>query len=142
MNTTSARPLKNLTADDLRPLWSRLDIPTRRIAKVLGVTRAGLSSKARALGLPSRVGNKEPMKLMTDETFTRMWMAGVKIADMARVGGYAQPTAIGQRRILLGLPARSRAQGTGNKGGWAESISLSEFNEIEMARIMKESHDR
>ncbi len=132
------RPLKNLTADDLRPLWSRLDIPTERIAKALGVTRAGLSYKARALGLPPRTGNQECNKLLSDEAFKRMWAAGVSSTDMAKVGGYSHRSAIGHRRVLLGLPARTRGKGGKNHGGWKETITLSQFQEMELARLMSQ----
>jgi len=133
------RPLKHLTADDLRPLWSRLDIPTEKVAAALGVTRAGLSYKARALGLPPRTGNKECMKLLDDATFTRMWMAGVSSTDMAAAGGYSHRSAIGHRRVLLGLPARTRGRGGKNHGGWHQTISIAQFYEMEMARLMKET---
>jgi hypothetical protein len=132
------RPLKNLTAKALRPLWSRLDIPTERIAKALGVTRSAVSYKARTLGLPPRTGNQECNKLLPDEVFKRMWLAGVSSTDMAKLGGYRHRSAISHRRTLLGLPPRTRGKGGKNHSGWKETITLLQFQEMEMARLMKE----
>ena len=128
------RPLANITREDLAPVWARLDIPTELVARKLGVTRQGLSYKARSLGLPSRAKNRR--KRVDDETFTRMWMAGVSSTEMAEHFGYSHPSAIGTRRKLLGLPPRTRGIGGHNHGGWIETISLDAFREMEMARQM------
>ncbi|MBV7408742.1 hypothetical protein [Maritimibacter sp. DP1N21-5] len=128
-------PLMNITADDLRPLWSRLDIPTERIAAALGVTRAGLSWKAKALGLSPRTGNRESTKRVDDQTFTRMWLAGVSTQDMATFCGYRRAHTVTCRRRALGLPARKRGR-SGQKGGWLSTISAAEYHEMEIGRLM------
>lgn len=133
------RPLANITANDLEPLWSRLDIPTRKIAEALGVTRAGLSYKAiHSLGLPPRTGNQAPNTKGSDEAFTRMWMAGVNVRDMARAFGYAGHQQISTRRANMGLPARTRSQGEG-RGPWQETISIEIFWEMELAQLIQEN---
>lgn len=135
--TASPRPLKNLTRADLEPIWNRTDIPTERIARALGVTRQGLSHKARALGLPSRAKNR--MKYVDDDTFARMWSAGVSTTDMARYFGYCGAAAISHRRALLGLPPRKRGANRNSSCGWVGTISLREFFELDLARKMRES---
>ena len=129
------RPLANITREVLEPVWTRHDIPTEVIAARLGVTRQGLSYKARSLGLPSRAKNRR--KHVDDETFTRMWLAGVSSAEMAKEFGYCGRQAITTRRRILGLPARRRAHGTGNFGGWPKTITIAEFYEQELAERMK-----
>ena len=129
------RPLENITRELLEPVWMRLDIPTEVIAARLGVTRQGLSYKAKSLGLPSRAKNRR--KHVDDETFTRMWLAGVNRKEMADAFGYYGPEAIGTRRIRLGLPARQRERGTGNSGGWQKTITIAQFYEQELAERMK-----
>lgn len=133
----TARPLNNITRKALEPVWLRLDIPTQKIAKTLGVSRQALSAKAKSLGLPSRYANQRSAQKVDDETFARMWMAGVNTREMAEHFGYAQSSAIGHRRVLLGLPPRQRSKGGKNTGGWAQTISLAEFAEMELARKMK-----
>lgn len=129
-------PLRNLTREKLEPVWNRLDIPTERIAAALGVTRQGLSFKAKALGLPPRTKNREPQKKLKDDLFRRMWLAGVCTTEMARHFGYSSRSAISHRRVMLGLPPRTRRKGSGKHGGWVQTITIAQFFEMEMARIM------
>ena len=130
--------LTHVTRAQLEPLWSRHDIPSRRIAAALGVTREALRQKAMRLGLPPRAGNQRCNQKVDDATFARMWQAGVSTTEMARHFGYAHPSAIGHRRVLLGLPPRSRRRGGNKTGGWVETITLREFAEMEMGRLMAE----
>ncbi|WP_108482274.1 hypothetical protein [Oceaniglobus ichthyenteri] len=132
------RPLKRLTKADIEPLWSRLDVPTSRIATSLGVSRQSLSSKAKALGLPSRSGNQVPAHRSDNATFIRMWTAGVNATEMARVFGYADAASVSHRRRNLGLPARSTGTVVNAKvrNGRAETISLAEFLERGVASAM------
>lgn len=132
----NAQPLRNITCEALAPLWARHDITTARIAEALGVSRQALSAKAKTLGLPSRA--KVRKRLCDDETFARMWRAGVNTADMARHFGYSHRSCIGIRAELLGLPRRTRGQNTGNIGGWVQTISLDKFLEQELAAKMKD----
>ena len=129
----TARPLANITREMLEPVWSRKDITVEKIAKTLGVSRQAVSYKAKTLGLPSRYGNQKPKQKVDDDTFTRMWLAGVNTREMAEHFGYAHPSAIGHRRILLDLPPRVRSTGGKNHAGWVQTISLAQFAEMEMA---------
>ncbi|ATG35925.1 MULTISPECIES: hypothetical protein [Phaeobacter] len=131
------RPLANITKETLAPLWGRHDIPTERIATALGVTRQAVSYKAKSLGLPSRA--KVRRCYVDNETFTRMWNAGVCTSDMAAHFGYTHRSAIGARRRILGLPARTRGKGGTNSGGWHQTISLTQFFEAELAAAMHEA---
>ena len=132
-----ANPLANITREALEPVWMRLDIPTEKIAATLGVSRQAISAKAKSLGLPSRRGNQKPKQKVDDETFRRMWLAGVNSREMAEHFGYAHPSAIGHRRVLLGLPPRKRATGGKNHGGWMQTTRLAQFAEMELARKLK-----
>lgn len=132
----SKRPLANITRADLEPLWMRREIPTRTIAEALGVTRQGLSLKARTLGLPSRAGNQAPNTYGDDDLFRRMWIAGVRSSEIAKAFGYTHQAAVGHRRAALGLPARTRTHGGKTIGGWKETISLARFLEIDLAERM------
>jgi hypothetical protein len=128
--------LKKLTADDLRPLWSRLDIPISKIAAPLGVTQSALGQKARALGLPSRHGNREMSKRVDDKTFARLWMAGLAMKDIAKVCGYQSINGVSCRRRRQGLPPRKRATTVVDGVMWEGTITLAQFYEQEVARMM------
>jgi hypothetical protein len=132
---TDPRPLKSLNREDLEPLWSRRDIPLERIASALGVSRQSVSSKAKSLGLPSRQGNRKPAARLDDTVFERMWLAGVNSREMAAYFGYADASSVSHRRINMGLPPRNRGAGgvTSVRYGWAETISLAQFRELQFA---------
>ena len=129
--------LQHITREVLAPVWNRRDIPAERISAMLGVSRQGLSYKAKSLGLPSRAGNYEPLKKADDAVFARMWNAGVKADEIAGALGYKSRSAVDDRRRRMGLPARSRSDGGGARGGWAETITLSQFHEMELGRAMQ-----
>ncbi len=129
------RPLANISREALEPVWMRHDIPTEVIAARLGVTRQALSLKARSLGLPSRERNRR--KNSDDETFRRMWLAGVSSIEMAAYFGYSCGAAVSRRRKMLGLPPRTRSKGGDNRGGWNETITIAQFREQELAERMK-----
>lgn len=135
MTTMTERPLKNITRESLAPLWARKDIPTERIAQALGVTRQAVSYKARTLGLPSRA--KVRKQLCDNETFRRMWLAGVNSTEMAEHFGYSHRSAIGTRAGVMGLPRRSRSTDTGKTGGWVQTISLAQFFEQDLRERME-----
>ena len=117
-------PLRNLTAEDLRPLWERREIPIRKIAAALGCTPQAVSAKAKTLGLPPRRGNKQMLAKLDDETFRRMWLSGVAIKKIQKAGGYASHWGVVYRRRRMGLPKRERPGGTGRHGGWANDAEL------------------
>ena len=128
--------LANITKETLAPIWGRHDIPIRVMADALGVSRQAVSQRARALGLPSR--EKVRIKLSRDDEFRRLWLAGVSTKDIAAHFGYRSHSCITVRRRGLGLPPRTRSKG-GGRCGWAETITLTEFREVELARKMKEA---
>lgn len=107
-----------------------------RIADALGVTRQGLAYKAKKLGLPSRKGNYDGQKLGGDERFRKMWLAGVSVEEMANYFGYASHRGVIHRRGRLGLPHRTRGDGTNKHAGWIETITLTEFLERELRDAM------
>lgn len=129
-------PLSNITREHLDPVWSRLDISTEKIAAALGVTRQALSGKAHSLGLPKRTKNRAPQTKGDDALFSRMWLAGVSSPEMAAFFGYSHPSSVTTRRQNMGLPRRNRSRG--GKTPWAETISIDQFWEMEVARKMQE----
>lgn len=133
LDRVGLKPLRRLTRADLEPLWSRLDIPIEVVAERLGVSRTGLSSKAKSLGLPSRVSNRA--KKVDDETFRAMWEANVAIREMADYLGYAQHQGVTQRARHMGLPMRQRTGGS--PSGWPPSITIAQFLELQFGRRMK-----
>lgn len=130
---------KRIPAATVRRLWSDLNITTADAADQLGITRAGLSDMARRLGLPSRSGNYGSRKRGSDTEFAAMWAAGVAIADMAQHFGYASHRGVISRRKAMGLPPRTRGRGKGNGRGWAETITLDNYRQGELARRMAEA---
>lgn len=131
-------PLKNLTRKDLEPVWNARQISLAKIAAALGVSRQGLTSKAKTLGLKPRGKNYLPQQRGDNELFTRMWTAGVHVSDMTEFFGYSSPGAVTVRRRNLSLPARTRGGGKGHGSGWVETISIDEFWEIDAVRRLHE----
>lgn len=138
LDRVGLKPLRNITAEDLAPIWSRHEIPKTRIAEALGVSRQGLSWKARSLGLPDRP--KVRRCKLDDETFTELWLAGVRAQDIADAYGYSSRSAIGVRAGKLNLPRRKR--GGGGRGGWPPTISLLTYREREIGEAMRDFEER
>ena len=136
MAARSHAPLRNITRETLEPLWARREIPIARMASALGVTAAGLSWKAKSLGLPSRAGNQRPRQKVDSDLFRRMWLAGVSSVEMAAAFGYSHPSGVTTRRRLMGLPPRTRGKSGKNNGGWCAHITIDQFYEAEVARAM------
>lgn len=126
--------MAKVNAEAFAAIWARRDIPICRVAETLGVSHQAVSQRARRLRLPSRAGNQEPRKKIPDGPFRRMWEAGVSTADIAKAAGYADTSGVTRRRELMGLPARQRVDGV--KGGYPRTMSLAEFQEEEIARLM------
>jgi len=134
--------LQAVTREMLEPLWSRREIPTRRIAERLGVSRQAVSARARALGLPSRAGNQGPNKTAPDARFREMWLAGLCGADMARALGYSRPSCVSRRAAMMGLPPRQRVPGASEVDGsgvqgWGGLIRLPVFAEAKLSERMR-----
>ncbi|RYH04101.1 hypothetical protein EU805_01645 [Salipiger sp. IMCC34102] len=128
-------PLAKITADQLRPLWEG-KISTDKIGAAFGVTGQAVRGKAKRLGLGKRSGRSR--QFMSDEEFTRLWMAGVRSKDISRLGGYTHKNAVYRRRIILGLPPRTRGTETSRArtGGWKETITLEEYREQQLGEAM------
>lgn len=126
--------LAHVTRADLEPVWMRSEIPVWKIAEALGVSREAVRQHAMKLGLPSRARSQRPNQKCDDTTFSRMWLAGVNSTEMAAYFGYACSQSVATRAHNLGLPRRTRCSGRGQRGGWAETITLSRFCELELAR--------
>lgn len=133
-------PLRNLTREQLEPLWFRHTVSLDRIAAALGVTRQGLIYKARTLGLPPRGKNRKPQTKGPDDLFREMWLAGVHTEEMAAYFGYSCRSAVSMRAGKLGLPRRTRTtkRTKGRVGGWVETTSLVQFLEPRLAQRMAE----
>lgn len=64
--------LQHITRERLEPIWNRREISITRIAEALGVSRQGISCRAKVLGLPPRGKNYDPQKKGDDALFARM----------------------------------------------------------------------
>ncbi|MBY6005400.1 hypothetical protein KUV62_15855 [Salipiger bermudensis] len=117
----------NITAETLAPIWANRGIPTQKVADMLGIERSTLCWKRSTLGIPPRVTGRVPKA--DEDTFRRMWLAGVNVREMAEFFGYRCKQAVKKRRTRLGLPPRP----VGSKG---KSITLAQFHEQEIARRM------
>lgn len=127
------------SAAQIRRLWADRSLRTEDIAAQMGISRQCLSYRAKALGLPSRVGNHDLQKRGSDAEFRAMWMAGISVEDMRRHFGYVSHRGVCQRRKHMGLPTRTRSRGKGNGRGWKETITLAELAERRLASAMAKS---
>ncbi|AZB68198.1 hypothetical protein [Cereibacter sphaeroides] len=116
----------------VRALWADTSRSTQDMAEELGITRQGLSDMARRLGLPKRRTNYEAQKRGSDALFRELWLAGVSCEEIARHLGYESHRGVVQRREMMGLPQRTR----GGPRGWRETITMAEFHELQLARLM------
>lgn len=116
-----------ITAETLAPIWANRSIPTKKVADMLGIDRSTLSWKRAELGIAPRVTGIVPKA--NEDTFRRMWLAGVNVREMVEFFGYRHKQAIHKRRDRLGLSPRPM----GSKG---KSITLAQFREQEIARRM------
>ncbi|APZ53115.1 hypothetical protein Ga0080574_TMP2781 [Salipiger abyssi] len=117
----------SITAETLAPIWVNRGIPTQKVADMLGIERTTLSWKRSELGIAPRAKGRVPKA--SEDTFRRMWLAGVNVREMVEFFGYRHKQAIHKRRDRLGLPPRPM----GSKG---KSITLAQFHEQEIARRM------
>jgi len=129
--------VRNLTREVLEPLWNRREISFARMGAALGVSAEVVRRKGIRLGLPPRGARKAPHGKCDAEAFRRLWLAGVKTEDMARHFGYAEASCVTRRARRLGLPKRQRGRSTGAVAGWAATISLTQYLEAEMARMIQ-----
>jgi len=128
-------PLRRVDDDLFAKLWACHSIPTQEIADRLGVTRQAVSWRAHHAGLPSRKHVR--YRKCDDAKLTEMWLAGVKVADIARFFGYAYRSCVSQRVADLGLPRRVRKPGCGGPNGYPGTITLAKYGEMRMAEAMQ-----
>jgi len=124
------RPLKNLTRESLEAVWSHPNITATKIAETLGVTRQGISYKAKSLGLDPKPQYNGPTPKVSDEVFTEMWNIGLSSADIAKLVGYKNPRTVLNRRAKLGLAARTNRR---------SRITIDQYREMKMAEAMKKA---
>ena len=98
--------MKRIPAARIRAVWMDPELSTYEAAELVGLTRANLWHRARALGLPARkVGRRWRIGAAQEAEFRDMWLRGLLIADMARHFGVSEPSIVYRRRSL-GLPGR------------------------------------
>ena len=136
---------RRIDPEELRILWPRHDIPTAVIARHFGVSRQAVSEAAHRAGLPPRT--KLRRRLIDPEELREMWLAGVASPEIARHFGVAHRSCVSHAVRYLGLPRRQRSHGgvRGARGGWAPTITLRQYQEQKLARLMAEdakSHRR
>ncbi len=98
--------MKRIAIARIRAVWLDPHLTTAEAAARVGLTRVNLWLRAKALGLPARKGGRRP-RVHADRTaeFTRMWMRGDRIADIAAHFGISIPS-VTYRCRSLGLPGR------------------------------------
>ena len=128
---------RRINPSELRILWPRHDIPTAVIARHFGVSPEAVRKAARQQGMQPRTG-AWPRRIDREE-LRKMWMAGVASPEIAQHFGVGRP-AVSYAAHELGLPRRQRAAGAGkgNRGGWEPTITMREYQEQKLARLMAE----
>lgn len=128
--------LQNVTREMLEPIWCDTRITTEEIALPLGVSVSGVCYRAKALGLPypRPVRGRPKTGRDKDAEFRRMWLAGVKMDEIAKAFSTSK-NYVGQKRIRMGLPPRRAKAGAGGYGGFG-SITLQEYRETLIAKAM------
>ena len=125
---------KRIPEAAIRRAWLDLSTPTHVSAARLGLSRQGLSHRAKTMGLPPRAkAGCDMQKKCSDAEFRRLWGMGVPVVVMARLLGYCTHQAITVRRIALGLPPRTRGRGKGNGRGWRETLMAEDMIRQAMA---------
>ena len=124
---------KIIPAAVIRRAWLDRSRTLEAIAAGLGLTRQGLAHKAKQLGLPQRGTTYALQRKGSDDRFRALWTAGVSVAEIARLLGYANHRGVCQRRKALGLPSRTRGRGKGNGRGWKETVSLDDLAQARLA---------
>lgn len=89
----------------LRELW--LEHPSEAIAKQLGFSRRTVTSHAKRLGLPSKIGRRYDLETIPKETITRLVSRGYTIRQIA--------SEIGRDRNCLSAAMRQYMPHTYNK---------------------------
>lgn len=116
-------------------LWNNHSVPVQRIAAAMGITRQGVSWRARSLGLPSRA--KVRARKADPDLLRDMWLAGVASAEIARHFGMASGDSAATAARMLGLPRRKRGPSGRMNGGWLPTITVAEFFEMKLAERMR-----
>lgn len=106
-------------------LWNNHDIPTKRIADAMGITRQGVSWHAKRMGLPSR--GKVRWRLAEPDLLTEMWIAGVAAREIAAHFGMSNPSCAVNAAKNMGLPRRQRGPSGKMNGGWLPTITAEQF---------------
>ncbi|MEB3419931.1 AsnC family protein [Salipiger marinus] len=144
MSDREYAPLRRVTRGLLEPLWINRKIPVSKIAARLGVTPNAVHNRARALGLQPRGNAKPHKKKVDDETFSRMWIAGVNVYEISKFCGYAKAASVSKRARMMGLPPRKRVPGASERNGlgakgWGGTITMEAFQEAELGRRMAQA---
>ena len=117
-------------------LWNDHSIPTKRIAAALGLSRQGVSHRARRMGLPHRT--KVRKRLHDPQLLKELWLFGVSSKEIAEHFGMAHHACACRAARKLGLPKRTRGKGKGGLGGWGERLPISAFWEAKLGERMAE----
>lgn len=121
---------KRIPNAEIRRVWLNPNLTTAQAAREVGLTRANLWRRAKALDLPSRKLGTRYMLVDNDavELFVEMWKAGVLGSEIASTFGMSRSAVFGWVR-RLNLPRRAL--------GSRPSISADQFREELLGRIMQ-----
>lgn len=117
-------------------LWNNHAIPTKAIALHLGISRSGVSWRARNLGLPPRTKLRKT-RIKDKALFVRLWDAGVSVKEIANHFGLKSHSRVCHCRASLGLDPRAR----GAKGGFPPNTPIAEVLDVDAALLAMMARD-
>lgn len=109
----------------IRRAWEDHSLTSAQAAKQVGLTRAALYKRAKAMGLPLRPQGRRAA--IDSPDFASMWRAGVLAREIARYFG-AHPDTPRKTAERLGLPMRGR---------FGPKLTLAEYRTRQMVEAMR-----
>lgn len=133
MSHPAAKRGKAVSVAEFAKLWCDHSLTCAQIGARLGISSQSVSERAKRRGLPPRIRGRAKMLSGYDtDLFRRMFLAGVRRADMAAYFQMAEVTV------------RLHARRAGLVSGWpvVRPITLRDFFEAELGHRMAETADR
>lgn len=98
---------KRIPNSEIRRVWLDASLTSAEAARAVGLSRTGLWARAVKLHLPARVAGRR--EVIPRENLTPLWLANVKVADIARHFG-CPDASVSQSARRYGLPRRPRGK--------------------------------
>lgn len=97
---------KRIPAAAIKRVWLDTDLTSAEAAARVGLSRARLWVRAKAMGLPPRKEGRRPV--ISEAELRALWLADVLVSDIATLYGRPQGS-VRQLARLYGLPKRPMA---------------------------------